>query len=184
MIAFTYCFSHTVNAYRIVIINNTIDVIMLKLGNTLSPIIVAKKYTIIAGIANLLFRHEELLNLIIKYIQKKLSNRDIVGRVDDVINIRAHKIYPTDVEHCIMSVSDVSECIVTSINCRNEDIMCCLYVADNDIGTDIKKKLVNILTSYEIPKLFVRTDEISKTNTGKPSILRIKEMLIAAVGRK
>lgn len=91
----------------------------------------------------------------------------ITDRVDDLIIIDAHKIYPSDVEQKIIGNSIISECVVVKIETNTDEFIACLYTADNDIDTDIKQKLLKILMPYEIPRIFMRDDKIPTTPNGK-----------------
>lgn len=101
----------------------------------------------------------------------------IVGRIDDMIVIGAHKIYPVEVERLIQAAADVRECVVAMVNFKGEDVLCCLYVPDEEICDDIKSILGASLMKYEIPKLFVRADAIPKTRNGKISSKGVKETI-------
>lgn len=107
----------------------------------------------------------------------------IVGRIDDVIIIDAHKIYPIDVEADIYRLAQVDECIVTTVNFHEENILCCLYSASEKISADIRNKLSGSLMKYEIPKVFVRTDIMPKTPNGKQDTKRIKDIIIKELER-
>lgn len=101
----------------------------------------------------------------------------IIGRIDDMIVIGAHKIYPTEVERCIQLAADVRECVVAMVNFQGEDVLCCLYVSDEEMRADIKSILGASLMKYEIPKLFIRTNAIPKTRNGKISSKDVKETI-------
>ena len=108
----------------------------------------------------------------------------IVDRIDDVIFLGAHKIYPKDVASKIVKQADIDTCVVTAIRINSENILCCLYTASSDIRNDIKKKLGTVLTKYEIPKVFIRTEVIPKTRTGKISSQLVKEVIIKNLERR
>lgn len=101
----------------------------------------------------------------------------VIGRIDDMIVIGAHKIYPAEVERRIQLAANVYECVVTMVNFKDEDVLCCLYVSDEEMRADIKSILGASLMKYEIPKLFVRTDAIPKTQNGKISSKDVKETI-------
>lgn len=58
----------------------------------------------------------------------------IVGRMDDVILLGAHKIYPNDVVAQIMKYTDIHECAVTAVSVNTEDVLCCLYTSSSVYG--------------------------------------------------
>lgn len=101
----------------------------------------------------------------------------VTGRCDDVIILDAHKIYPQDVEAAICAASGVKECAVTAVEDQGRLTLCCVYVSDADLPTDIRKKLGVRLLRHEIPKRFVRTEELPKTPTGKVVLHEIQAML-------
>lgn len=101
----------------------------------------------------------------------------VIGRIDDMIVIGAHKIYPAEVERCIQLAADVSECVVAMVNFKGEDVLCCLYVSDEEMRAEIKSILGTSLMKYEIPKLFIRTNAIPKTRNGKISSKDVKETI-------
>ena len=105
------------------------------------------------------------------------SELHVIGRIDDMIVIGAHKIYPTEVERLVQAAADIRECVVAMVNFKGEDVLCCLYVSDEEMRADIKSILGASLMKYEIPKLFVRTDAIPKTQNGKISSKDVKETI-------
>ncbi|MBR6559055.1 MAG: long-chain fatty acid--CoA ligase [Clostridia bacterium] len=102
----------------------------------------------------------------------------IIGRKDTMINLCAHKIYPIEVEKQILAHSKINECVVTMVTFQGEDVLCCLYISNEDIQKDIKSVLSNVLMKYEIPKIFVRTDIIPKTRNGKVSLIDVNEVIL------
>lgn len=107
----------------------------------------------------------------------------VVNRIDDVIIINGHKIYPSEVTAQIHKYADIDECVVTSVCFHGEDILCCVYSASSDIGNDIKNKLGTVLMKYEMPKVYIRVDAIPKTRTGKVSARFAKEIVIRELER-
>ena len=108
----------------------------------------------------------------------------IIGRSDDMIIIGAHKIYPFDIEQQIQAFTDIYECVVTMINFRNEDILCCLYVSNLEIRKDIKSVLSTVLSKHEIPKLFVQTKDIPRTRNGKLAMTNVIDIIIHEIQRR
>ena len=102
----------------------------------------------------------------------------IVSRVDDVILLGAHKIYPSDVVTQIQKMSDVEECVVVKIHLNSDDLVCCLYSAPVTIRSDIKNVLGKVLLKHEIPKVFIRTESVPKTLNGKINIQLAIDIII------
>lgn len=102
----------------------------------------------------------------------------IDARVDDMLIIGAHKIYPAEIEKRIISCADVNECAVTAVSHHDAEILCCLYVADQEITADIINRLEGVLIKYEIPKIFLRTDAIPRTTNGKISHKLVQDLFV------
>ncbi len=93
----------------------------------------------------------------------------IVGRADDVMIINAHKIYPSEIEKQILEHASAKECAVAKVDFNGNEFIGCLYVSEEEIEHDIKEKLRTNLLPYEIPRFFLRSKEIPRTNNGKIS---------------
>lgn len=93
----------------------------------------------------------------------------ICGRMDDMIIVDAHKIYPAQVEEHIRQISGVRDCVVTGIPSEQRTVLGCLYTGQQEIRLEDKKLLQKILPLYEIPQCYVRVDELPRTNNGKVS---------------
>lgn len=107
----------------------------------------------------------------------------IIGRIDDMIIIDAHKVYPSEVEQCIYAFSDIEECVVTRVSLCNKDILCCLYVSCERVRRDIRTVLCKVLMKHEIPQLFVRTEAIPRTQNGKVSLDGVKKVINQEIAR-
>ena len=90
----------------------------------------------------------------------------VCARIDDVMIINSHKIYPIDVENAICTVAGVSECAVSKIVYRGMETIGCLYTGEASIK-DITANIKSRLASYEIPKRFIRVDSLPKSANGK-----------------
>ena len=101
----------------------------------------------------------------------------IVGRADDVIIINAHKIYPSDVEKQIIDHTFIKECVVTKIEHNGNEFVGCLYVSEKEVDGDIREILKTKMMIYEIPRFFLRCDELPRTKTGKISIREVQAHL-------
>ena len=88
------------------------------------------------------------------------------ARIDDVMIINSHKIYPINVENVICTVAGVSECAVSKIVYRGMETIGCLYIGEASIK-DITANIKSRLASYEIPKRFIRADSLPKSVNGK-----------------
>lgn len=105
----------------------------------------------------------------------------IVNRIDDVIILDAHKIYPVEIEKAILDSTEISDCVVVKANCKNGDFIACLYVGDDILGQTIRHVLKSKLPAYEIPQRFIRCDTIPRTLNGKISKVDVKSKIISVI---
>lgn len=91
----------------------------------------------------------------------------IVARVDDVIVIDSHKIYPSTVERQIIMLDGISGCVVIEGIFHDKKLLVCLYTGVQMDEMKIKNKLVKVLPSYEIPKRFIFSNNIPRNSNGK-----------------
>lgn len=105
----------------------------------------------------------------------------IVGRVDDMITVDSHNIYPNDIEELIINECDVTDCVVVKISNRQCEYIACLY-AGEDTGVKIRHTLNDCLPAFEIPRKFVRCDSIPYNSNGKVSRAQAIEMITKEVG--
>lgn len=92
----------------------------------------------------------------------------IVDRSDDAMIIKSHKVYPGDIEHVIMESTSIVECVVAKMDLGDDEFMACLYV-DPSEENNIRAKLQSVLPAYEIPRFFVKCNQIPHTSNGKIS---------------
>lgn len=90
----------------------------------------------------------------------------IVGRVDDVIMVNSHKIYPKEIERQILMNPKIHDCAIIKIS-YNDEFLVCLYVADEIINENIKAMLSSRFMVYEIPRNFIKIDSLPTNNNGK-----------------
>ena len=101
----------------------------------------------------------------------------IIDRLDDVIIIDSHKIYPSEVERKIIDNTPIRECVVVKEEINNNEFLACLYAGDCHSAKMIKEKLKNFLLPCEIPRRFIHTNTIPRTNNGKISKTQIKNII-------
>lgn len=101
----------------------------------------------------------------------------IVNRLDDVIILNSHKIYPSEIEQQIIEYATVKECAVVKIESNGREFMGCLYVGNKKIDHEIKEKLKTKLMTYEIPKYFLKCSNLPRTNNGKIAVHEVQAYL-------
>ena len=101
----------------------------------------------------------------------------IINRLDDVIIIDSHKVYPSEVEKIIIKQCRVKECAVAKIELNDNEFIGCLYASEKEIDRDVKEKLKSKLLVYEIPRFFLRCDALPRTQNGKTSTREVQAFL-------
>lgn len=105
----------------------------------------------------------------------------IVGRVDDVIILDAHKIYPSEIEKAILDSTEIFECTVVKVGYKDSEFIGCLYVGSYISEQKVRDKLKNKLPTYEIPRRFIRSDVIPRTLNGKISKAGVRAKILSAI---
>ena len=101
----------------------------------------------------------------------------IVNRLDEIIIVNSHKVYPRDVEAQIIKHSSILECKIVKIELEGKEFIGCLYVGVKEIDQNIKKKLKERLMGYEIPMYFLKRDSLPKSNNGKILMKEVETLL-------
>jgi len=100
---------------------------------------------------------------------KKNDNIYIQGRVDDVINIRGHRIGSAEIEAVVLQNSKVKECSAVSIEDELEGFVFILFVVSNnyEIEKNIKETIVSSFGTFALPKRIIFLQNLPKTRSGK-----------------
>ena len=110
----------------------------------------------------------------------KINNTIYVhGRIDDVINIRGHRIGSGEVESIILQNKDVKECCAIAIEEKLEGNNLYVFIVNKSIKNDskINQDLVNNFGSFAIPKKIFYVKDIPKTRSGKILRRLLRDML-------
>ncbi len=99
----------------------------------------------------------------------KNNNVLVHGRMDDVINIRGHRIGSEEVESTILSLKDVFECSAISVEDDLEGHIFYLFVVSKikDLDEKINNKIKSTFGVYAFPKKIFYLSELPKTRSGK-----------------
>ena len=99
------------------------------------------------------------------------NNFYIQGRVDDVINIRGHRIGTAEIESIILKYTLAKEASVITTKDELEGDIIILFISANDKNiiknNIIEKILIKYFGSYAIPKDIFVIKELPKTRSGK-----------------
>ncbi|WP_426252863.1 MupA/Atu3671 family FMN-dependent luciferase-like monooxygenase [Paenibacillus pabuli] len=94
---------------------------------------------------------------------------DYLGREDFQVKIRGYRIELGDIEAKLIMHENVSECVVTKLENKDEDgYLCAYYVSDSELADqELRTYLLNYLPVYMIPSRFVRLDFLPLSVNGK-----------------
>jgi acetyl-CoA synthetase len=107
------------------------------------------------------------------------SNIYIHGRIDDVINIRGHRIGSEEIESIILEIKDIFECSVILINDDLEGSVIHLFIVSKKQNLDkkIEDKIYSNFGSFALPKKIYYLSQLPKTRSGKILRRLLREMV-------
>lgn len=102
---------------------------------------------------------------------------EYIGRTDNQIKIRGHRIEMNDIAWNIMMHAEIHEAVVVDFTDREGNSeLTCFYISDIKIDLNqLKKFLFDKLPYYMIPKNYIRLQEIPRTENGKVNRIRLQE---------
>ena len=99
---------------------------------------------------------------------RKKSSIYIHGRVDDVMNVRGHRIGSEELESTVLKLKDINECSAVLMKDELQGSSIALFVVSKK---KINNKIDNILSSnfgrFAIPNTIIYLSELPKTRSGK-----------------
>ncbi len=110
---------------------------------------------------------------------KVKNNIFIHGRVDDVINIRGHRIGSEEIESVVLKLKDISECCSVAVTDNLEGNKICLFlVSKKNVDNQIEDKINANFGNFAIPKKIYYVSELPKTRSGKILRRLVRSILI------
>jgi acetyl-CoA synthetase len=101
----------------------------------------------------------------------KKKNIYIFGRMDDVINIRGHRIGSGELEAIVLKSKKVSECSAISINDEIEGNQFILFIVPKMFSDNLKYEIEKLIKlnfgTFAIPKKIISLNMLPKTRSGK-----------------
>lgn len=96
------------------------------------------------------------------------GNIEFVGRKDDQIKIRGHRIELVEIENVMLQLDEIDRALIMVKTDENEKELVAYFVAQYQLKIpELKIKLKNILPHYMIPSYFVQLQEFPITPNGK-----------------
>ncbi|WP_317045035.1 polyketide synthase [Flavobacterium segetis] len=104
---------------------------------------------------------------IARYLEN--GNIEFLGRKDDQIKIRGHRIELAEIELIINSLNSVKQAVVLSSNHLGESqIVAYIQVKDLSIDiTNIRNEVLKLLPVYMVPSYFILIENLPFTSSGK-----------------
>nr|WP_325050181.1 condensation domain-containing protein [Cohnella faecalis] len=97
------------------------------------------------------------------------GNIEYLGRIDEQVKVRGHRIELGEVESALRSHESVKE--ATVIARKDEEgsaYLCAYFVTNGNLGAaELRKHLSEMLPQYMIPSFFVRVEQMPLTPNGK-----------------
>ncbi|TNE54260.1 MAG: amino acid adenylation domain-containing protein, partial [Bacteroidetes bacterium] len=111
--------------------------------------------------------------------QERDGNILFLGRIDQQVKIRGHRIEPGEIRAQINRISGVENSIVVPIRKGLEKYLCAYYIGTGEINEkDIKQELEKQLPYYLVPDYLVRIEEIPLNNNRKIDLRALPNPLI------
>ncbi len=109
----------------------------------------------------------------------KNSNIYIHGRIDDVINIRGHRIGSEEIESTVLQIKEVHECSAILIDDDLEGAVINLFVVSKNQNLDqkIEDKIYSNFGSFALPKKIYYLSQLPKTRSGKILRRLLRELI-------
>ncbi|TMP46554.1 hypothetical protein CWB96_13445 [Pseudoalteromonas citrea] len=93
---------------------------------------------------------------------------EYIGRTDDQVQIRGHRIEIGEVQHAVMALSYVSSACVVTQNKHQGDVLVAYIVTNTAVSiATIRTDLLNQLPEYMVPSFFIFIDKLPLTANGK-----------------
>ncbi|AEI43018.1 non-ribosomal peptide synthetase [Paenibacillus mucilaginosus] len=93
---------------------------------------------------------------------------EYLGRLDQQVKIRGHRIETGEIEHALLSHPDVAEAIVLPAAEEGGDALCAYVVLREGGGTSgLRRFLLDRLPDYMVPAYFIPLASMPRTATGK-----------------
>ncbi len=115
-----------------------------------------------------------------------VKNKNVLvhGRLDDVINVRGHRIGSEEVESIILKLKEVFECSAISVEDELEGNIFYLFVASRskNLNEKINNKIISNFGVYALPKRIYYLSELPKTRSGKILRRLLRDILLNPKG--
>ena len=117
------------------------------------------------------------------YATKTKNHINIHGRVDDVINIRGHRIGSEEIESVVLNLNTIAECAAVSLPDKLEGNLVSLFVVKKNTSSTSMDDKINLAIKknfgvFALPKNIYYLDHLPKTKSGKILRRLLRDILI------
>jgi 3,4-dihydroxybenzoate---[aryl-carrier protein] ligase len=111
------------------------------------------------------------------YFDPSTKRLQVLGRLDDLINVSGLKVIPSEIESIIMQMPGIKETIVlrTEHKVWGEAVKAVVVAESSIVEKDIRLWCINHLPTYKVPSVIEITTVIPRTPAGKISRRFIQE---------
>ena len=96
------------------------------------------------------------------------SSAERVLGANERINVAGKKVDPTEVEQALLALGAVDDCAVAGVRRGNgEQVVAFVTGADDRSDMELRAELGSLLSTWKLPRRFVRVASIPRTLTGK-----------------
>lgn len=105
-----------------------------------------------------------------------------LGRIDQQVQIRGFRVELGDVEHAMLQIAAVKECVVIDNESEEGDIYLVAYYTSNEElkSADIRNQLKETVPGYMIPAFFIRIEQLPTTVNGKLDKKKLREITVVS----
>ncbi|MBD1558833.1 amino acid adenylation domain-containing protein [Vibrio sp. S9_S30] len=101
---------------------------------------------------------------------------EFLGRADQQVKVRGHRIELTEIEQCIQSHPDVLHAACVAIKAQETDIYAYLSLHSHVSKDDLRHHIRQYLPSYMVPHRFFVVSQLPLNKNGKLDTHRLREM--------
>ncbi|MYV43212.1 amino acid adenylation domain-containing protein, partial [Streptomyces sp. SID1328] len=101
---------------------------------------------------------------------------EYLGRLDDQVKVRGHRIEPGETEHALAALPGVTECAVA----LREGALCAYVVGERPDTDALRAGLARQLPAYMVPSRFVPVEAIPRTPNGKRDLKALAALPVAS----
>jgi amino acid adenylation domain-containing protein len=114
------------------------------------------------------------------------GNIEFLGRMDDQVKIKGHRIEPGEIETALHSIEGVKQAVILAKDDKQGNKRLVGYLVINGKLDEnlLEKKLLKSLPEYMVPRLWIKLEELPFTSNGKVDRKALPDPDISKISRK